>query len=95
MAPNPQISNAPTQSSVEAPGLGRLVGIAASIIVTSVFLVVAGGLYATGTDLLPAMGIAFFAAAWGGGGFSAMIGGVIYATRLENEAIAARVLVAR
>ena len=85
-------TNTPTKSSEEAPGLGRLVAIAASIICTSVFVVVAAGLFATGTDLLPAMGIAFFAAAWGGGGFSAMIGGVIYATRLENEAIAARVL---
>lgn len=95
MAPNSQTNTGPMKSSEEAPGLGRLVGISAAIICTSVFVIVTGGLFATGTDLLPAMGIALFATAWGGGGFSAMIGGVIYATRLENEALAARVRVAR
>lgn len=92
MAPNPDTKYTVTKSSEEAPGLGRLVGVAASIICTSVFVIVTAGLFATGTDLMPAMGIAFFAAAWGGGGFSAMIGGVIYASRLESEAIAARAL---
>ena len=95
MAPNSHRNTGPMKSSEEAPGLGRLVGISAAVICTSVLLIVTGALYATGTDLLPAIGIAFFAAAWGGGGFSAMIGGAVYATRLENEALAARVRVAR
>lgn len=95
MAPNPHFSTAQIASTAEAPGLGRLVAIAASIICTSVFVIVTIALFATGTDLGSAMGIAFFGAAWGGGGFSAMVGGVLYATRLENEAIAARVPVTR
>ena len=95
MSSNTHAKPAVIKSSEEAPGLGRLVGVAAAIICTTVMVVVTSALFATGTDLLPAMGIAFFAAAWGGGGFSAMIGGVIYATRLENETLASRSLASR
>ena len=90
MATNSRRNPAVIKSSEEAPGLGRLVGFTAAIMCTTVLVVVTAALFASGVDLLPAMGIAFFAAAWGGGGFSAMIGGVIYASRLENETLAAR-----
>lgn len=68
----------------EPPGLGRSIVVASAVAITVVLSTVTIGLLATGTSPASSFGIAAFAALWGGGGFGAMIGGVLYAHRLEQ-----------
>jgi hypothetical protein len=67
-------------------GLGRSMLVAGAAAVTFVLVAVAGGLTATGSSFVEALGIGTFAALWGGGGFGAMIGGVVHAHRAEPRA---------
>lgn len=70
-------------SSEEVPGLGRSIAVACSVTISVTFAAITLGLVATGTSLASAIGIGLFAGVWGGGGFGAMIGGVVHAHRPE------------
>jgi len=75
--------------TTEAPGLGRSILIFGTVSFITVFVLVAAGLRVTGSELSTAIGLGMFAAIWGGGGFGAMIGGVMHATRLEQQELVA------
>ena len=49
------------------------------------FLGVTFGMHALGAVWASALGLGLFVAFWGGLGFGAMVGGVVYATRLEQR----------
>ncbi|CAN5485668.1 hypothetical protein BH10ACT1_BH10ACT1_03290 [soil metagenome] len=74
-------------SSKHAPGLGRSIVIASTATISVTFTAVTIGFLATGTSLASSIGIGLFAAFWGGGGFGAMIGGVVYTHRLAEPAV--------
>lgn len=73
--------------SKEVPGLGRSIAIACSVTVSVTFAAITLSLVATGTSLGSAIGIGLFAGVWGGGGFGAMIGGVVHAHRPAGPAV--------
>lgn len=73
--------------SEEVPGLGRSIAVACSVTISVTFAAITLGLVATGTSLASAMGIGLFAGVWGGGGFGAMIGGVVHAHRPDDPAV--------
>lgn len=75
-----------TASRHELPGLGRYVAIAAAASFVVVLVGVSAGLMAASTSFVDSLGIGAFAAVWGGGGFGAMIGGVLYVHRFEEPA---------
>ena len=72
----------------EAPGLGRLIATAAAASTSVVLVTVTAALLANGTPFATALAIGAFAALWGGGGFGAMIGGVLHAHRTEHPVLA-------
>ena len=63
----------------------RLVTGAITIAVVLSFVGVTSGLLAMGQGWGAALGLGAFVGFWGGLGFGAMIGGVIWATRMENS----------
>ena len=63
----------------------RLFTSAISIAVILSFVGVTAGLLAMGEGWGAALGLGAFVGFWGGLGFGAMIGGVIWATRVENS----------
>ena len=83
-AERPQVR---TVSRDEAPGLGRYIAIAAAASTLVVLVVVTVGLMAASTSFVASLGIGAFAAVWGGGGFGAMIGGVLYVHRFEEPVL--------
>lgn len=77
----PSRTPANERSQSDPPGLGRSIIIASTATITFVLIAVTAGLMATGTSLASSFGIGVFAALWGGGGFGAMIGGVVHIHR--------------
>jgi hypothetical protein len=71
----------------QLPGLGRYVATAAAAAGLVVLIVVSAGLLVADASVATALGIGSFAAVWGGGGFGAMIGGVLYVHRFEEPAL--------
>jgi hypothetical protein len=71
---------------LEPPGAGRALGIGVTIGVIASFVASAGLLLASGQSVGAAIGLGAFVAIWGGLGFGGMVGGVIWASRLESEA---------
>ncbi|HWJ98275.1 MAG TPA: hypothetical protein VNQ33_08955 [Acidimicrobiales bacterium] len=76
--------DAATRARDGEPGLGRSIAVAAAVSMAVVLAAVTGVLVATGAPVVTSLGIGAFAALWGGGGFGAMIGGVLYAQRVEE-----------
>jgi len=70
----------------EAPALGRYIAIAAAAAASIVLVVTTVGLMVAGTSFAASLGIGAFVAVWGGGGFGALIGGVLYVHRVEEPA---------
>ncbi|MFN8017308.1 MAG: hypothetical protein U0P45_04200 [Acidimicrobiales bacterium] len=58
---------------------GCLIGVVVS------FVSVTLGMHALGADWAPAVGLGLFVGFWGGLGFGAMVGGVVYAAKLERH----------
>jgi hypothetical protein len=92
--PRPSAASAPAgrpeasaASRDEAPRLGRYIAVAAAASASIVLVVVTVGLMAASTSFVASLGIGAFAAAWGGGGFGAMIGGVLYVHRFEEPGL--------
>lgn len=87
--PPPAADQAPVpvtqRSQSDPPGLGRSIVIASAATITIVLVGVTAGLLATGTSLASSIGIGVFAALWGGGGFGAMIGGVVHVHRFGER----------
>lgn len=71
---------------VEEPGFGRSILTWLAIAVISVMTLVTGGMLLSGAELVDAVGLGLFATMWGGTGFGVMLGGVVHANRLEQEA---------
>ncbi len=80
-------TRAAPSSRQHAPGLGRSIVIASTATISVVFIAVTVGLLAIGTSLASSIGIGLFAAFWGGGGFGAMIGGVVHTHLLAEPAV--------
>lgn len=80
----------PRPHPVDPPGLGRQILLTMGILMPIVLIGVTIGARSLGVALPSAFGIGVFASLWGGGGFGAMIGGVIYAFRNEEQAAALR-----
>jgi len=69
----------------DPPGLGRHVLIGSIVgIFLSLPLITLGAL-AAGQKWQSALGLGLFTSLWGGMGFGSMVGGVIYATKIEAE----------
>lgn len=60
-------------------GMGATIGVIASLVG------VGGALWLSGTQAMSAIALGLFVAFWGGLGFGCMIGGVIWATKVENS----------
>lgn len=71
-------------SGDDTPTLGRYIATAAATSFAVVLVLVTAGLLAASTSFAGSLGIGAFAAVWGGGGFGAMIGGVLYVHRYEE-----------
>lgn len=69
-------------------GSPLLTGVIVGVVVS--FVVVTGGLLATGQGVGASLGLGAFVAFWGGLGFGGMVGGVVWATREEAADHAAR-----
>jgi hypothetical protein len=86
--PPPVSAATPTRgkpiSRDELPGLGRSIVVAGGAAVLIVLGAVTIGLLTMGASWTSSLGIGAFAALWGGGGFGAMIGGVLYAHRADG-----------
>lgn len=74
----------------DPPGLGKLlltcsaIGVASSLILITVSMIAAGQVWQS------SLALGAFVAIWGGLGFGSMIGGVLYLSRIEHAAHAAR-----
>ena len=79
--PEPQ---EPSAAWADPPGMGKTIGTGVAIGVAVSFLGVAGAFLAAGAGWLTAIGMGAFVATWGGLGFGGMIGGVVWATRVED-----------
>ncbi len=69
----------------EPPGIGRAVAIGALVGMVLFFVGIGGAMLALGLTGPAALGIGLFEAGFGGLGFGAMTGGVIYISRHEGE----------
>jgi len=76
----------PATAWADPPGLGRALTIGIAIGVAISFCGVAGPFLAGGQGWGASIGMGVFVAAWGGLGFGVMIGGVVWATRVERAA---------
>ena len=92
--PRPSATRAPVtrqgaraSSRDEAPGLGRYVAIAVAVSTSVVLVGVTMALMVASRSFVDSLGIGAFAAVWGGGGFGAMIGGVLYVHRFEEPVL--------
>lgn len=83
--PGGDLSSTPLAASwVEPPGMGKTLLVGVSIGVFVAFIGVAGAMLASGQGVGASIGLGAFVAAWGGFGFGMMIGGVVWATRIEE-----------
>ncbi|MCB1037987.1 MAG: hypothetical protein R2701_09500 [Acidimicrobiales bacterium] len=64
-------------------GRSIVIGVAVAAVVS--FLAVCATVLAEGESLGSAIGLGLFIAFWGGLGFGAMVGGVVFASRVERE----------
>jgi len=80
----------PASAWVEPPGMGKTIGTGVAVGVAVSFVGVGGAFLAAGQGWGPAIGMGAFVAAWGGLGFGAMVGGVVWATQVEDAAKAER-----
>lgn len=69
----------------EPPGIGRAVAVGAAIGMVLFFIGIGVTMLALGLTGPAALGIALFEAGFGGLGFGAMTGGVIYISRHEGD----------
>ena len=76
----------PDSPWLEAPGIGKALarGVAVGIVIS--FLGVGAVLLAAGQSIGAALAMGAFVAIWGGLGFGGMVGGVVWANRLEQQA---------
>ena len=70
-------------STTEPPGLGKSVLIGSLIGMVLALAVVTLGLLAWGATAPESLGVAIFAAFWGGIGFGSMVGGVVFVSNLQ------------
>lgn len=82
----PLASEALPSVHVEEPGFGRSILTWLAIAMVTVMILVTGGMLLSGTEPANAVGLGLFATMWGGTGFGVMLGGVVHANRLEQEA---------
>lgn len=76
-------SEHPADQWHDPPGLGRHVMIGSLVGIALSFPLIAIGAMLLGQQWQSAGALALFASLWGGMGFGSMVGGVIYASRLE------------
>jgi hypothetical protein len=76
----------PSTAWVEPPGMAKALTTGVAIGVAASFLGVGGAFLAAGQGWRTAIGMGLFVAVWGGLGFGGMLGGVIWASRMEEEA---------
>lgn len=68
----------------DPPGMGRSIVVGSSIGVALSLAGVTLGMLAAGVAWQSALGLGAFVAFWGGLGFGSMVGGVVYASGLEE-----------
>lgn len=80
-------SEAEATPRADTPTPGRSIATAAAASFAIVLVAVTAGLMAAGTPFVDSLGIGAFSAVWGGGGFGAMIGGVVHVHRCEEPVV--------
>lgn len=76
----------PATAWADPPGLGRALTISVAINVAVSFFGVGGAFLAGGQGWGASIGMGAFVAFWGGLGFGGMIGGVVWATQVDEAA---------
>ena len=76
-------SEHPADEFHDPPGLGRHVIIGSTVAFALSFPLIAIGAMLLGQQWQGAVALSLFASIWGGLGFGSMVGGVIYASKLE------------
>ena len=74
----------PATAWLEPPGMAKALTIGVAVGVAASFFGVGGAFLAAGQPWTTAIGMGVFVAMWGGLGFGGMLGGVIWASRVEG-----------